>query len=157
MDGQCQFNSSNPLPADVVICDEASMVDGALAYCLLRALRPGTQLILVGDPDQLPPIGAGALLMDVLNCAPPLRCIRLTARAPPGRPGPPSPPPFAPPLHALGPLPLGTSAMQGTAPFRCRSGHHFGAGMRCPRPRPCGQWCGCAASRRRRRAALGCS
>lgn len=56
----------NPLPCDTVIIDEASMLDVLLFESLLRALRPGCRLILVGDPDQLPPVGAGNVLGDLI-------------------------------------------------------------------------------------------
>jgi len=59
-------NDSNPLDADVVIVDEVSMVDSFLAYSLLRAIRPGTRLVLVGDKDQLPSVGAGNVLADLI-------------------------------------------------------------------------------------------
>lgn len=53
-------------PGGVVICDEASMIDAQLAYHLLSAIGPHTSLVLIGDPNQLPPVGPGALLRDVL-------------------------------------------------------------------------------------------
>ena len=56
----------NPLDADLVIVDETSMVDLALFRALIVALRPGAQLVLVGDVDQLPSVGAGAVLADVI-------------------------------------------------------------------------------------------
>lgn len=59
-------NERNPLPADAVIVDEMSMVDARLFSCLLRALRMGCRLVLVGDPDQLPPVGAGNVLHDLI-------------------------------------------------------------------------------------------
>ena len=60
------YNNLNKLPADVVIVDEVSMVDVQLMYYLIRALKRGTQLILVGDKDQLPSVGAGNVLGDIL-------------------------------------------------------------------------------------------
>jgi exodeoxyribonuclease V alpha subunit len=57
----------NPLEADVLVVDEASMVDALLFRAVLGALRPGAQLILVGDIDQLPSVGAGAVLADVID------------------------------------------------------------------------------------------
>ena len=60
-------NEKNKLPADVVIIDEVSMVDVTLAYYLLRALRPTCKVILVGDKDQLPSVGAGNVLHDILK------------------------------------------------------------------------------------------
>ena len=52
-------NEENPLEADAVIIDETSMVDIYLMHALLRAISPGTRLILVGDVNQLPSVGAG--------------------------------------------------------------------------------------------------
>ena len=60
-------NSEDPLDVDVVIIDEASMVDLMLMNALVSALKPGTRLIMVGDADQLPPVGAGAVLKDMLD------------------------------------------------------------------------------------------
>jgi exodeoxyribonuclease V alpha subunit len=56
----------NPLDADVVIVDEASMIDAVLFRSLLAAVRPAAQLVLVGDIDQLPSVGPGAILGDVI-------------------------------------------------------------------------------------------
>jgi exodeoxyribonuclease V alpha subunit len=56
-----------PLEADVVIVDEASMIDLFLMYTLLRALRPEARLILVGDADQLPSVGPGRVLWDLID------------------------------------------------------------------------------------------
>ncbi len=69
-EGDLQFkrNEKNPLPADTVIIDEASMLDVLLFESLLRAMRPDCRLILVGDPDQLPPVGAGNVLSDLISC-----------------------------------------------------------------------------------------
>ncbi len=61
-------NENNPLDADVVIVDETSMVDVTLFYHLLKALRSTTKLILVGDKDQLPSVGAGNVLKDLIEC-----------------------------------------------------------------------------------------
>lgn len=58
-------NGSDPLEADAVIVDEMSMVDLQLMQALLSALRPGCRLLLVGDPDQLPSVGAGNVLGDL--------------------------------------------------------------------------------------------
>ncbi len=57
---------NNPLPFDVIIADEMSMVDVRLFESLLRALRLGTGLVLVGDPDQLPSVGSGNVLGDLI-------------------------------------------------------------------------------------------
>jgi len=60
-------DESNPLKADVIIVDEMSMVDVLLLDSLLRAVPPGERLIVVGDPDQLPPVGPGAPFSDMLR------------------------------------------------------------------------------------------
>lgn len=62
-----QRNEENPLAAQAVIVDEVSMVDLLLFYNLLKALSPGCRLIMVGDVDQLPSVGAGNVLRDVIN------------------------------------------------------------------------------------------
>ncbi|MCI7734638.1 MAG: ATP-dependent RecD-like DNA helicase, partial [Dysosmobacter sp.] len=62
-------NEDNPIDADAVIVDELSMVDLPLMYALLSAVRPGTKLVLVGDADQLPSVGPGNLLRDILASA----------------------------------------------------------------------------------------
>ncbi len=59
-------NEENPLSCDALIVDEASMIDSRLFYALLKALVNGTRLILVGDTDQLPPVGAGNVLHDII-------------------------------------------------------------------------------------------
>jgi exodeoxyribonuclease V alpha subunit len=66
-EGGFQRTRENPLDADVLVVDEASMVDAVLFRAVLGALRPGAQLILVGDIDQLPSVGAGAVLADVID------------------------------------------------------------------------------------------
>ena len=66
-EGQFARNQENPIEADVVIVDEVSMVDLLLMRSLLRAIEPGTRLILVGDADQLPSVGAGNVLGDILQ------------------------------------------------------------------------------------------
>ncbi len=60
-------NESYPLEQDVVILDEVSMVDLPLLYALLRALVPGTRLVLVGDTNQLPSVGPGNVLKDIIR------------------------------------------------------------------------------------------
>lgn len=60
-------NESNPLKIDVVIVDEVSMVDAALMCALLKAMPRDCKLILVGDKDQLPSVGAGNVLADILE------------------------------------------------------------------------------------------
>jgi len=72
-----QKNEDNPIEADVVIIDEASMVDILLINSLLKAILPGTRLILVGDADQLPSVGPGNVLKDIIksNC---IKIVKLT-------------------------------------------------------------------------------
>ncbi|SCJ38029.1 Exodeoxyribonuclease V alpha chain [uncultured Clostridium sp.] len=60
-------DEEDPIKADVVIVDEVSMVDVVLMYSLLKAIKPGTRLILVGDSDQLPSVGAGNVLKDIID------------------------------------------------------------------------------------------
>lgn len=69
MTGEVSFKKTeaDPLPCDAVIVDEMSMVDLELMCALLRALRPGCRLVMVGDPDQLPSVGAGNVLGDLLR------------------------------------------------------------------------------------------
>lgn len=70
VDGRSQrfrHHADDPLAADIVVVDEASMVDLALLRGLLAALRPEARLILVGDPDQLSAVGAGAVLADLVE------------------------------------------------------------------------------------------
>ncbi len=70
-------NQDNPLDCECVIVDEMSMVDVFLMRSLLRALKDGTRLILVGDADQLPSVGAGNVLRDILSSGA-LPSVRLT-------------------------------------------------------------------------------
>ena len=70
-------DADNPLDAGAVIVDEMSMVDLTLMRSLLRALRPGTRLVLVGDADQLPSVGAGNVLRDLIDAGV-VRVTRLT-------------------------------------------------------------------------------
>lgn len=60
-------DEGNPLPASVVIIDEMSMVDLLLFSSLLKAVKRGSTLVLIGDVDQLPPVGAGQCLKDVIE------------------------------------------------------------------------------------------
>ena len=62
-----QKTEKEPLEADAVVVDEMSMVDLPLFSALLRALRPGTRLVLVGDADQLPSVGAGNVFADLIR------------------------------------------------------------------------------------------
>ncbi len=70
-------DEDNPLKADVVIVDEMSMVDVQLLHALLKAIPEGKRLILVGDPDQLPPVGPGFPFSDMLRSGQ-LPAVRLT-------------------------------------------------------------------------------
>lgn len=70
-------DGDNPLKADAVIVDEMSMVDVELLYALLQAIPQGKRLILVGDPDQLPPVGPGFPFSDMLRSGQ-LPTVRLT-------------------------------------------------------------------------------
>ena len=70
-------NKDNPLVYDLIIVDEMSMVDVPLMHALLNALPRGTRLLLVGDADQLPPVGCGDVLRDCLDSGQ-LPVIRLT-------------------------------------------------------------------------------
>ncbi len=65
--GAFTFNGSNPLKCDVLIIDEMSMVDTLLFEAVLEALPLGCRLIMVGDADQLPSVGAGNVLADLIN------------------------------------------------------------------------------------------
>lgn len=68
----------NPLPLDVLVVDEASMLDLSLATHLVEALGPRTRLILLGDVDQLPSVNAGAVLEQLVLGLPPAQVVRLT-------------------------------------------------------------------------------
>ena len=69
LSGRASFmrNEDNPLEADVIIIDEMSMVDLYLMQALLKAVVPGTRLILVGDVNQLPSVGPGSVLQDLIR------------------------------------------------------------------------------------------
>jgi len=75
--GEASFDASNPLDADLIVVDETSMVDVILANKLIKAIAPGAHLLLVGDVDQLPSVGAGEVLRDML-AAGTLPVVRLT-------------------------------------------------------------------------------
>ena len=66
-DGEFKRNQKNPLPIEFLVVDEISMVDIMLMNNLLRALPPGTSLILVGDADQLPSVGPGNVLREIIE------------------------------------------------------------------------------------------
>lgn len=76
-------NRENPLEADVIIIDEMSMVDLNLMHALLSATVPGTRLVLVGDVDQLPSVGPGSVLKDIIRseCFPVVRLTRIFRQA----------------------------------------------------------------------------
>ena len=69
MEGNAGFerNEQNPLETNLIIIDEMSMVDISLMNSLLKAILPGTRLILVGDVNQLPSVGAGSVLKDIID------------------------------------------------------------------------------------------
>jgi exodeoxyribonuclease V alpha subunit len=75
--GDAAFDRDRPLDADLVVVDEASMLDVLLANKLVKAIPPGAHLLLVGDVDQLPSVGAGEVLRDLL-AAERLPRVRLT-------------------------------------------------------------------------------
>lgn len=79
MEGNAGFerNESNPLETDAVIIDEMSMVDITLMHSLLKAVAPPTRLILVGDTSQLPSVGPGSVLRDMIDAGV-YRVVRLT-------------------------------------------------------------------------------
>lgn len=64
---QFKFNRYNTLPCDVIVVDEMSMVDVSIMYSLLSALENGTRIVMVGDKDQLPSVGAGNVLADIIK------------------------------------------------------------------------------------------
>lgn len=70
-------NDTNPIEADVIIIDEMSMVDILLMNHLLKAVAAGSRLILAGDADQLPSVGAGCVLEDIIGCSM-IKTVRLT-------------------------------------------------------------------------------
>lgn len=70
-------NAENPLEADVIIVDEMSMVDIHLLYALLSAVTVGTRLVMVGDVNQLPSVGPGCVLKDIIESGQ-CRVVRLT-------------------------------------------------------------------------------
>lgn len=66
-DGGFQYHARNQLPSGVVIVDESSLIDSELWYHLLSACGHNTAIVAIGDPNQLPPVGAGSMLRDVIN------------------------------------------------------------------------------------------
>lgn len=76
--GDAAYDRERPLDADLVVVDEASMLDLLLANKLAKAVPPGAHLLLVGDVDQLPSVGAGEVLRDLLAPGSPVPAVRLT-------------------------------------------------------------------------------
>ncbi|MFF0743040.1 ATP-dependent RecD-like DNA helicase [Streptomyces sp. NPDC004111] len=76
--GDAAYDRDRPLDADLVVVDEASMLDLLLANKLVKAVAPGAHLLLVGDVDQLPSVGAGEVLRDLLSPEGPVPHVRLT-------------------------------------------------------------------------------
>jgi exodeoxyribonuclease V alpha subunit len=76
--GDAAYDKDRPLDADLVVVDEASMLDLHLANKLVKAVPPGAHLLFVGDVDQLPSVGAGEVLRDLLADQSPIPSVRLT-------------------------------------------------------------------------------
>jgi exodeoxyribonuclease V alpha subunit len=78
-----KHDEANPLEADAIVVDEASMLDLFLAYSLIKAVKPEAQLLLVGDIDQLPSVGPGNVLRDLItsNCVPVARLTQVFRQA----------------------------------------------------------------------------
>ncbi|MFF7195453.1 ATP-dependent RecD-like DNA helicase [Streptomyces sp. NPDC093221] len=76
--GDAAYDKDRPLDADLVVVDEASMLDLLLANKLVKAVPPGAHLLFVGDVDQLPSVGAGEVLRDLLAADGPVPAVRLT-------------------------------------------------------------------------------
>ncbi|WP_223280977.1 SF1B family DNA helicase RecD2 [Streptomyces antnestii] len=76
--GDAAYDRDRPLDADLVVVDEASMLDLLLANKLAKAVPPGAHLLFVGDVDQLPSVGAGEVLRDLLGDGSPVPAVRLT-------------------------------------------------------------------------------
>lgn len=76
--GDAAYDKDRPLDADLVVVDEASMLDLLLANKLVKAVAPGAHLLMVGDVDQLPSVGAGEVLRDLLAEGGPVPRVRLT-------------------------------------------------------------------------------
>ncbi|KUF17292.1 helicase [Streptomyces silvensis] len=76
--GDAAYDKDRPLDADLVVVDEASMLDLLLANKLVKAVPPGAHLLFVGDVDQLPSVGAGEVLRDLLSEDSPVPAVRLT-------------------------------------------------------------------------------
>ncbi|MDA2803325.1 SF1B family DNA helicase RecD2 [Nocardiopsis suaedae] len=76
--GDAAYDRDHPLDCDLLVVDEASMLDLLLANKLAKAVPPGGHLLLVGDVDQLPSVGAGQVLRDLLDEGSPVPAVRLT-------------------------------------------------------------------------------
>ena len=76
--GDAAYDRDHPLDADLVVIDEASMLDLLLANKLVKAIPPGAHVLFVGDVDQLPSVGAGEVLRDLLAAGSFLPSVRLT-------------------------------------------------------------------------------
>jgi len=76
--GDAKYDRDNPLDADLVVLDESSMIDLVLANKLVKAVPRGAHLLLVGDVDQLPSVGAGEVLRDLLAASGAIPRVRLT-------------------------------------------------------------------------------
>ncbi|TQN32799.1 exodeoxyribonuclease V alpha subunit [Haloactinospora alba] len=76
--GEASYDKDRPLDCDLLVVDEASMLDLLLANKLAKAVPPGAHLLLVGDVDQLPSVGAGQVLRDLLHEDSPIPDVRLT-------------------------------------------------------------------------------
>jgi exodeoxyribonuclease V alpha subunit len=78
-----KHDESNPMDADAIVVDEASMLDLFLAYSLVKAVKPDAQLLLVGDIDQLPSVGPGNVLRDLIvsQCVPVARLTQVFRQA----------------------------------------------------------------------------
>ncbi|MZD16758.1 MULTISPECIES: AAA family ATPase, partial [Streptomyces] len=76
--GDAAYDRDRPLDADLVVVDEASMLDLLLANKLVKAVAPGAHILFVGDVDQLPSVGAGEVLRDLLADGSPIPAVRLT-------------------------------------------------------------------------------
>ena len=96
--GDAAYDRDRPLDADLVVVDEASMLDLLLANKLVKAVAPGAHLLLVGDVDQLPSVGAGEVLRDLLAEGGPVPAVRLTTHLPAG-----------PAVRAWSPTPTGST------------------------------------------------
>ncbi|WP_304451755.1 ATP-dependent RecD-like DNA helicase [Nocardiopsis sp. YSL2] len=76
--GEAAYDRDHPLDCDLLVVDEASMLDLILANKLVKAVPPGAHLLFVGDVDQLPSVGAGQVLRDLLEDGTPVPSVRLT-------------------------------------------------------------------------------